>query len=84
MGPRAGRPLRRGCTGRWYVADDGSKTRIGFDEEGEWAEARRADAEVAAGAAEVAQIQAISAPGSAFREQLCMEAEMAAYNAGLD
>jgi len=32
--------------------------------------------------AEVAQIQAISLPGSALREQLYLEMEMAAYNRG--
>ena len=34
------------------------------------------------GAAEVAQIQAITAPGSELREQMYMEMEMAAYNRG--
>ena len=40
-------------------------------------------AEIAAGAAAVAQIQAISAPGSALREQLYMEMEQRDYDLGL-
>lgn len=41
------------------------------------------DDEIRQGMAEVAQIQAISAPGSALREQLYMEMEMRDYNLGL-
>jgi|SRR5215831_2664863 len=44
----------------------------------------RETAEYMAGRNEVAQIQAISAPGSALREQLYMEMEMRNYNLGLD
>ena len=44
----------------------------------------RETAEYMAGRNEVAQIQAISAPGSALREQLYMEMEQRNYNLGLD
>jgi hypothetical protein len=42
----------------------------------------REDREYMAGKNEVAEIQAISAPGSALREQLYLEMEQAAYNRG--
>jgi hypothetical protein len=45
---------------------------------------RRDEAELAAGKAEVEQIQAISKAGSALREQLYLEMEQAAYNRGED
>jgi len=44
----------------------------------------RDEADYMAGVAEVSQIQAISAPGSALREALYMEMEMRNYNLGLD
>lgn len=45
---------------------------------------RPRDPEVARGMAEMREIQAISAPGSAFRDMLYREMEMAAYNRGED
>lgn len=44
----------------------------------------RDEADYRQGVAEVAQIQAISAPGSAFREELYLQMERNAYNQGLD
>lgn len=53
----------------------------------DWAEEqmeRQGMLEYERGMAEVAQIQAISAPGSELREALYMEMELAAYNRGED
>lgn len=44
----------------------------------------RDEADYQRGYNEVAQIQAMSAPGSELREQMYMEMEMAAYNRGED
>lgn len=47
-----------------------------------WREKSRDEMEYQQGKAEVEQIQAISAPGSAFREQMYLEMEQAAYDRG--
>jgi hypothetical protein len=57
-----------------------------FDDEGDWeaAEIRREEAEYMRGYHEVRQIQAFAPAGSALREQMYAEMEMAAYNRGED
>lgn len=47
-----------------------------------WRETRRDEMEYQQGKAEVEQIQAFSAPGSALREQMYLDMEMAAHNRG--
>lgn len=59
-----------------YTGVDPAEVRSDF------AERRRMDADYATGYAEVAQIQAMSAPGSALREQMYLEMDLAAYNRG--
>lgn len=57
-----------------------------FDDEGDWeaAEIRREEQEYLQGYHEMRQIQAFAPAGSALREQMYAEMEMAAYNRGED
>jgi hypothetical protein len=68
-----------------YTIDNGAKAPavapVGFDE---MDDREAMNAEYQAGVSEVAQIQAISLPGSAYREMLYMEMEQRNYNLGLD
>jgi len=64
----------------------GAEFRLSQQDEFDWeaAEIRREEAEYQRGYHEVRQIQAFAPAGSALREQMYAEMEMAAYNRGED
>ena len=64
----------------------GAEARLAQMDEFDWEaqQIARDEAEYQRGYHEVASIQAFSAPGSALREQMYLEMEMAAYNRGED
>lgn len=76
------------CGGGYTLYQEyaGAAYQRAYHDEDAWeaAEIRREEAEYQRGYHEVREIQAISAAGSAFREQLYREMEQAAYNRGED